>query len=69
VALVSSAGAHTIDDTPFRLHADYSLREIPATATDPEVTFASGSYDGSDVNADPNCPFPWLASVSWPARA
>jgi len=58
VALVSSAGAHTVGDTPFRPYADYSLREIPATATDAELTFASGSYDNSDVNADPNCLFP-----------
>ncbi|PRY41526.1 glycine/betaine/sarcosine/D-proline family reductase selenoprotein B [Umezawaea tangerina] len=58
VALVSSAGAHTVGDTPFRPYADYSLREIPATATDDGLTFASGSYDNSDVNADPNCLFP-----------
>lgn len=58
VALVSSAGAHTVGDVPFRPYADYSLREIPATATDDELTFASGSYDNSDVNADPNCLFP-----------
>lgn len=58
VALVSSAGALTVGDTPFQPYADYSLREIPATATDAELTFASGSYDNSDVNADPNCLFP-----------
>ncbi|GAB3447428.1 hypothetical protein GCM10027436_39440 [Actinophytocola sediminis] len=58
IALVSSAGAHTVGDQPFRPYADYSLREIPATTTDAELTFASGSYDNSDVNADPNCLFP-----------
>lgn len=58
VALVSSAGAHTVGDTPFRPYADYSLREIPATTTDERLAFASGSYDNSAVNADPNCLFP-----------
>ena len=58
VALVSSAGAHTVGDEPFRPYADYTLREIPATTTDDHLTFASGSYDNSDVNADPNCLFP-----------
>ncbi|MEU8633620.1 glycine/betaine/sarcosine/D-proline family reductase selenoprotein B [Amycolatopsis sp. NPDC048633] len=58
VALVSSAGAHTVGDTPFRPYADYSLREIPGAAIDDDLTFASGSYDNSDVNTDPNCLFP-----------
>lgn len=58
VALVSSAGAHTAGDTPFRPYADYTLREIPAPTPDERLTFASGSYDNSDVNADPNCLFP-----------
>src|SRR6184192_3528685 len=58
VALVSSAGAHLAGDPPFRPYADYSLREIPATAADNDIVFASGSYDNSDVNDDPNCLFP-----------
>ncbi|TCO55904.1 glycine/sarcosine/betaine reductase component B subunit [Actinocrispum wychmicini] len=58
VTLVSSAGAHCRADQPFRPYADYSLREIPAATPSTEITFASGSYDNSDVNADPNCLFP-----------
>jgi D-proline reductase (dithiol) PrdA len=59
VALVSAAGPHLRGDTPFAGAGDSTFRVIPAGTSAGDVTFGVGSYDHSDVNADPNVMLPF----------
>ncbi|MCA9879509.1 MAG: hypothetical protein KC442_17075 [Thermomicrobiales bacterium] len=58
VALVTASGAYLRGQEPFELAGDHSFREIPADAPRDDVVFASGGYDHSDVNRDPNVMLP-----------
>ena len=58
VALVTASGAHARGQAPFDRASDHSFREIPADARREDVLFASGGYDHSDVNRDPDCMLP-----------
>ncbi|MGI9255238.1 MAG: glycine/sarcosine/betaine reductase component B subunit [Thermomicrobiales bacterium] len=58
IALVTASGAHETGQEPFDRAGDHSLREIPAGAPRDRIVFASGGYDHTDVNRDPNCMFP-----------
>lgn len=58
VALVTASGAYRRGQEPFDLAGDHSFREIPADAPPGDVVFASGGYDHSDVNRDPNVMLP-----------
>lgn len=58
VALVTASGAHARGQAPFDRAGDHSFREIPADAAREQVVFASGGYDHSDVNRDPDCMLP-----------
>lgn len=58
VAMVTASGAYLQGQEPFDRAGDHSFREVPASAPRDQVVFASGGYDHSDVNRDPNCMLP-----------
>lgn len=58
VALVTASGAYWQGQEPFDLAGDHSHRLIPADTSGDQVLFASGGYDHSDVNRDPNVMLP-----------
>jgi D-proline reductase (dithiol) PrdA len=58
IALVSAAGPHVRGDAPFAGAGDSTFRVIPASTPSTEIVFGVGSYDHSDVNADPNVMLP-----------
>ena len=63
VVLVTTAGLHTPDQTPFDDHfkgGDYSYREIPNTVHPHalEIAHRSTAYDESGLEADRNLAFP-----------
>jgi D-proline reductase (dithiol) PrdA len=58
VALVTASGAYLQGQEPFDLAGDHSHRLVPATTPGDRVLFASGGYDHTDVNRDPNVMLP-----------
>lgn len=58
VALVTASGAYQLGQEPFDLAGDHSHRLIPANSPADHVVFASGGYDHTDVNRDPNAMLP-----------
>lgn len=58
VALITASGAYLQGQAPFDLAGDHSYRLIPADMPSARVLFASGGYDHTDVNRDPNVMLP-----------
>ncbi len=58
IALVSAAGPYVRGDAPFAGAGDSTFRVIPGTTPATEIVYGVGSYDHSDVNADPNVMLP-----------
>ena len=58
VALVTSGGVHLVDQEPFHMMDDTSLREIPKKTQRSDLTVSHFGYLIDDAKADPNCVFP-----------
>jgi D-proline reductase (dithiol) PrdB len=58
IALVSAAGPYVRGDEPFRPAGDSTFRAIPSGTPASSIAFGVGSYDHTDVNADPNVMLP-----------
>ena len=61
IALVTASGAYLAGQMPFDRAGDHSFREIPGDTPPERIAFASGGYDHSDVNRDPECMLPLAA--------
>jgi D-proline reductase (dithiol) PrdA len=58
IALVSAAGPYLRSDQAFQGAGDSTFRVIPAGTPATSITFGVGSYDHTDVNANPNVMLP-----------
>lgn len=58
VALVTAAGVHLKNQSPFVLAGDFTFREIPSDIESEQLMVTHGGYDNADVNKDINCMFP-----------
>ena len=58
VALVTSGGVHLVDQKPFHMMDDTSLREIPRDTRRSDLTVSHFGYLIDDAKVDPNCVFP-----------
>ncbi len=57
-ALVSTAGVHLRDQTPYDLDGDNSWREIPGDVLASDLMVTHGHYDHRHADVDINCVFP-----------
>ncbi len=57
-ALVSTAGVHLRDQTPYDLDGDNSWREIPGDVQASDLMVTHGHYDHRHADVDINCVFP-----------
>ena len=58
VALLSTGGIHTSDQTPFHSRDDTTYREIPRDVDFKDLCVSHFGYITDDARADPNCVFP-----------